>query len=103
MGNGAAALAVDSGHPVDRGASSERVLFRLHREQEDEGAREQLVARYMPLAQRLARRYSWGREPVDDLIQVAFLGLVKEVDRFDPERGVAFTSYAVPTIVGELK
>jgi RNA polymerase sigma-B factor len=103
MGNTATALAVERGQPVDRCHSSERALYRRYREWGDEGAREELIARYIPLAQRLARRYAWGREPIDDLVQVAFLGLVKAVDRFDHERGVAFTSYAVPTIVGELK
>ena len=103
MGNGAAALADARRTAIDWRPSSDRVLFHRYREWGDEGAREQLVERYMPLAQRLARRYASGREPVDDLVQVAFLGLVKAVDRFDHERGVAFTSYAVPTIAGELK
>jgi RNA polymerase sigma-B factor len=69
----------------------------------DVHAREELVARYLPLARQLARRYQHADEPLDDLIQVASLGLVKAVDRFDPSREVAFSSYAVPTIVGELK
>jgi RNA polymerase sigma-B factor len=112
MGNGATAVAganravsgrCSSRAAIDRPASSDRALFRRYREWGDKAAREQLVRRYMPLAQRLARRYASGREPVDDLTQVACLGLVKAVDRFDQERGVAFTSYAVPTIAGELK
>ena len=55
----------------------------------------------MPLARKLARRYA-GRETSDDLIQVASLGLLKAIDRFDPSRGTAFTSLAVPTVLGEL-
>jgi RNA polymerase sigma-B factor len=69
----------------------------------DEEARAELVELYRPLAEYLARRFYGRGEPLEDLVQVASLGLVKALDRFDPERGVAFSSYAVPTILGELK
>jgi len=61
------------------------------------------VDRYLPLARQLARRYQRADEPLDDLVQVASLGLLKAVDRFDTDREVVFSSYAVPTILGELK
>src|SRR3954452_24479203 len=69
----------------------------------DRAARERLIERHMPLARSLAVQYRHAREPLGGLCQVANLGLVKAVDRFDPDRGIAFTSYAVPTILGELK
>ena len=89
----------------DRGARARedrRLLERYHRDG-DRAAREALVARFLPLARQLARRYQRGSEPLDDLIQVASLGLLKAIDRFDPERPTAFSSFAVPTILGELK
>jgi RNA polymerase sigma-B factor len=82
---------------------SDAELFSRVREQSDTRAREQLVERYLPLARRLARRYQRAEEPIEDLIQVASLGLLKAVDRFDANREVVFSSYAVPTILGELK
>lgn len=81
----------------------DRELFERYARDGDSAAREQLVQRFLPLARQLARRYQRADEPLDDLIQVASLGLVKAIDRFDPERPVAFSSYAVPTILGELK
>jgi RNA polymerase sigma-B factor len=69
----------------------------------DKSVRDELVLEYRDLARSLARRYRGRGEPVDDLEQVALLGLVKAVERFDPERGIAFPNFAVPTIQGELK
>jgi RNA polymerase sigma-B factor len=81
----------------------ERRLLARHRDRGDPGAREELVRRYLPLARRLASRFRYTGEPGDDLNQVACLALVKAVDRYDPDRGTTFYSYAVPTILGELK
>ena len=78
------------------------MLVRYHQDG-DPVAREQLVERFLPLARQLARRYQRGGEQLDDLVQVASLGLLKAIDRFDPARETAFSSFAVPTILGELK
>jgi RNA polymerase sigma-B factor len=72
------------------------------RRDHDRVSRDELVERYLPLARHLARRYKRGAE-IEDLYQVAAFALVKAVDRFDPDRGIAFSSFAVPTIAGELK
>jgi RNA polymerase sigma-B factor len=82
---------------------SDLELFARSRIDGDHYARELLVERYLPLARRLARRYQHTDEPIEDLIQVASIGLLKAVDRFDSSREVMFSSYAVPTILGELK
>jgi RNA polymerase sigma-B factor len=81
---------------------TERELFR-RTAGGDRQAREQLAVRYMPLARSLALRYQRSTEPLDDLLQVASLGLIKAIDGFDPQREIAFSSYAVPTILGEIK
>lgn len=78
------------------------LLKRFHIDGE-RGAREQAIRISMPLARSLASRYYHGREPLEDLVQVACLGLVKAVDRYDPERGVLFSTFATPTILGELR
>ena len=88
-------------HTPDRVESDE--LFVRWQRHRDQRAREELVNRFLPLARNLARRYAGAREPFDDLLQVASLGLVKAIDRFDVDRGAAFSSFAVPTILGELK
>jgi RNA polymerase sigma-B factor len=88
--------------PRDDRAHEQALLVRYHIEG-DIAAREELVHRFMPLVRDLALRYSYTDEPFDDLLQVASLGLLKAIDRFEPGRGSKFTSYAAPTILGELK
>ena len=86
-----------------QGANLQRLFHRYHRF-EDLDARDQLIRRFQPLAIRLARRYRTpGGEPLEDLVQVAMVGLIKAIDRFDPSRGFAFVSFAEPTITGELR
>jgi RNA polymerase sigma-B factor len=85
-----------------QGPRQDRSLLERHRVDRSEATREALVERYLPLAQHLARRYPAGGEE-EDLMQVASLGLLKAIDRYDPSRGIAFSSFAVPTILGELK
>jgi RNA polymerase sigma-B factor len=81
----------------------ERLLFERYHLHGDVQARDELIRRCLPLARRLASRYQRASEPLDDLLQVASIGLIKAVDRFDPTRGTAFSSFAVPSILGELK
>src|ERR671915_2596567 len=82
---------------------TERQLLVRYHHHGDLAAREELAERFLPLARDLALRYTYTDEPFDDLLQVASLGLIKAIDRFEPERGTKFTSYAAPTILGELK
>jgi RNA polymerase sigma-B factor len=65
--------------------------------------REQTIEAWLPMAHRLARRYAGRGEPLDDLLQTATIGLIKAIDRFDPDHGVDFVGYAIPTILGEIK
>ena len=84
-------------------ADDPRQLFLRWQQQGDHAAREELVRRFMPLARSLARRYGRSSEPFEDLLQVASLGLLKAMDRYDVERGHPFQSFAVPTILGEMR
>ena len=85
------------------GLASERLLWERFVKDRDPAIREELVRRYLPFAKNLALRYRGASESFDDLLQVASLGLVNAIDRFDPDRGAPFTAFASPTILGELK
>lgn len=80
-----------------------RELFRRYRLNGDEAARDELITMYLNLVKYLASRFRNRGEPLDDLIQVGTIGLIKAIDRFDVGREVEFTTYATPTIIGELK
>jgi RNA polymerase sigma-B factor len=84
-------------------AEDPRQLFIRWQRHGDVAAREALVHRFMPLARSLARRYGRSSEPFEDLLQVASLGLLKALDRYDASRGYPFPSFAVPTILGEMR
>jgi RNA polymerase sigma-B factor len=84
-------------------ARQDRELFARYADRRDSVDRELLVDRFMPLARSLAARYVRRDEPFDDILQVACIGLIKAIDGFDVEHGRAFSSYAVPTIAGEIK
>ena len=88
--------------PEARRLEDDRLLARYHRDGDLE-ARDELVVRFMPLARQLASRYRHAGESLEDLVQVACVGLIKAVDRYDPDRGNGFTRYAVPTMLGEIK
>jgi len=80
-----------------------RELFRRFRETGDPEVRQELIEAHLGLVEYLARRFAGRGEPLEDLVQVATIGLIKAVDRFDPDREVEFSTYATPTIAGELK
>ena len=98
---------VDAGRKSDhddvRRRREEAELLRRFHQTQDPAARERLVERFMPLARSLAMRYRNGGEATEDLIQVASVGLLKAIDRFDPERRSNFVAFAAPTILGELR
>lgn len=81
----------------------EAQLWARFTESRDPSIREELIRRYLPLARSLTQRYRGASESFDDLLQVASLGLLNAVDRFDPDRGIPFAAFASPTIIGELK
>jgi RNA polymerase sigma-B factor len=84
--------------------ASTETLVRRWRDDHDHAARDALFSRFAPLARRLAGRYHRNRyEPLEDLVQVASVGLLAAIDRFDPDRGMPFPSFAIPTILGELR
>jgi RNA polymerase sigma-B factor len=89
--------------PAAREAERIDELARRWRHDGDRAAREELFEQFRPLARKLAGRYTNPHEPLEDLVQVAYVGLLGAVDRFDPGRGVRFSSFAIPTILGELK
>jgi RNA polymerase sigma-B factor len=83
--------------------TDDRALFIRYHECRDPELRDALVERYLPLVRAIARRHRNPAESFDDILQVACLSLLKAIDRFDPTFGVAFSSYAVPSIIGEIK
>jgi RNA polymerase sigma-B factor len=85
------------------GGDRERMLLRRYHEQGDQRARDTLAEEMLPLARALAGRYSGRGEPLDDLVQVACVGIMKAIDGFDLSRDVRFSSYATPTVLGEIK
>lgn len=100
VSTGIAPLARPSALPP---AEDVELLFSAWQQRRDQRAREALMRRFTPLARGLARRYDRSSEPFDDLLQVAMLGLLKAIDRFDVSRGNAFASFAVPTVLGEMR
>jgi RNA polymerase sigma-B factor len=84
-------------------SADDRELLRRYHEDGDKAARQQLIEQYLPLVRSLARRYDRRGEPLEDLVQVGSIGLIKAIDRFDVSRGFELTTYATPNIIGEIK
>jgi RNA polymerase sigma-B factor len=95
-------LDLPSSHDT-RVSQADPELFARWRTHRDTAARDELIERHLPLARKLAARYARSPEHLEDLVQVASVGLIHAVERFEPEHGFAFSTYAVPTIIGELK
>ncbi len=94
---------MDSPSHDTHAATTDAELFVRWRRHADMAARDVLIQRHLPLARKLAARYARGSDQLEDLVQVASVGLINAVERFEPEHGFAFSTYAVPTIIGELK
>ena len=92
-----------AGPEAGRGRPADAEIERLFERMPEPAARDELVARFVPFAEYLARRFGGRGESLEDLTQVAMIGLLNAIDRFDPSREVQFSTYAAATIVGELK
>jgi len=92
-----------SGFPPPLGDLPERELLRRVHDEGDLPARDELITRYLPLVRSLARRFAARGQSVEDLTQVGSIGLIKAIDRFDTNRGVELSTYATPTVMGEIK
>ncbi len=88
---------------VSHKRSEEKQLLHAYHVNGDSRVRDELIVRYMPLVYGVSRRYSQRGEQLEDLVQVGCIGLIKAIDRFDPGRGVALSTYATPNIIGEIK
>lgn len=98
-----ATRAMNAPHPIATSTTAtEELLQELHHHR-DRRIRDELVRRHIPLVRSLCRRYLDRGVELDDLVQVGVIGLLKALDRYDPERGVAFASFAVPTVLGEIR
>ena len=96
-------MAVSTIAPRGLDRLSDEELLEIYHVERDPFVREELVKRFLPFARKLALRYVHSREPLDDLVQVASVGLLNAIERFEPGLGKKFTSFAAPTIMGELK